>query len=171
MKVPYNRLHTNGDVLFAARGGQLHSFNMSDGSFISTWQHPSAVAVKEAVNKALDEQSTIETATAGDAPASSPPEQDGPPAKRQKVDENSSAQPAQGKKKGGKHHRGNDSRFGGVPDRPVISHLASTVDGVYVVAITGHDKAVWTFEHNGQGHLTQLSKRQDCSPPLTRLQN
>lgn len=40
MKLPYNRLKPCGRVLFAAKGGRIHSFGLNDGSHLSTWEHP-----------------------------------------------------------------------------------------------------------------------------------
>lgn len=41
----------------------------------------------------------------------------------------------------------------------MVISLESTSDGQHVVAVTGQDKTVWTFEHDGKGKLKQLSER------------
>lgn len=156
MKFPYNRTHVNGDVLFAARGGKIHTFKLSDGSFISTWKHPGLENLNQKAPASTETQPEAEAAVTESAPASSPPDQNEPPTKRQKVDTDKAAN---GTQKANKHHRGNDSRFGTVPDRPVVSQITTTVDGSYVIAVSGHDKSIWVFEHDGEGHLTVLSKR------------
>jgi tRNA (guanine-N(7)-)-methyltransferase subunit TRM82 len=46
-----------------------------------------------------------------------------------------------------------------VPDQPFITHLQVTSTGSHLVAISGHDKTIWVFEHNGQGSLKALSQR------------
>lgn len=158
MKFPYNRTHVNGDVLFAARGGKIHTFKLSDGSFISTWKHPGLENLNQKAPASTETQpeAEAEAAVTESAPASSPPDQSEPPTKRQKVDTDRAAN---GSQKANKHHRGNDSRFGTVPDRPVVSQITTTADGSYVIAVSGHDKSIWVFEHDGEGHLTVLSKR------------
>ena len=156
MKIPYNRVHVNGGILFAARGGKIHTFKLTDGSFISTWKHPGLESLTQKAPQSTETQSEAVKPESEAAPASSPPDQYEPPTKRQKVDTDKEANATQ---KANKHHRGNDSRFGTVPDRPVVSQITTTPDGSYVIAVSGHDKSIWVFEHNGQGHLTVLSKR------------
>ncbi|KAL7936303.1 hypothetical protein V8C35DRAFT_297463 [Trichoderma chlorosporum] len=181
MKIPYNKVHVHGEILFAARGGAIHTFSLTDGSYISSWKHPDTDKVAQSI-KAINEAKAEAALTAeADTPAT---ESEGPPAKRQKLDgENESTSvtaeaPApttaqdekpqaghfdgRGKKGKGKAAKDFDSgktRFARVPDRPVITHLTSTPDGGHVVAITGHDKAIWVFEHDGNGQLKQLSQR------------
>ncbi|KAI1021750.1 hypothetical protein LB505_009040 [Fusarium chuoi] len=54
MKFPFNVVHVSGNVLFAARGGKIHSFSLEDGSHFSTWKHPDVDRVDAAV-KAISE--------------------------------------------------------------------------------------------------------------------
>ncbi|KAH6998372.1 hypothetical protein BKA56DRAFT_607916 [Ilyonectria sp. MPI-CAGE-AT-0026] len=187
MKIPYNVLHVSGNVLFAARGGKLHSFNLDDGTHLSTWKHLDVDKVDAAVKTIVDE-------AASKKPVSSAPEAaeggsgDEPPAKRQRMEEpkeevnktaddegaqesNAAEGPEQSKGEGKANQKGKknkskqnsqprkDNQISRVPDRPVITHLTSTTDGAHVLAITGHDKAIWVFEHDGKGQLTQLSRR------------
>ncbi|KAK7421962.1 tRNA (guanine-N(7)-)-methyltransferase non-catalytic subunit trm82 [Neonectria punicea] len=187
MKIPYNVLHVSGNVLFAARGGKIHSFSLDDGIYLSTWKHLDVDKVDAAVKTTADE-------VASKTPATSAPEAaeggdgDEPPAKRQRVEEpkddadkpagEESAQAsnaaevtgeknnkgkANQKGKKNKNKQNNQSRkdaqISKVPDRPVITHLTSTGDGAHLLAITGHDKAIWVFEHDGKGQLAQLSRR------------
>lgn len=176
LKIPYNRVHAADNILFATRGGKIHSFNLSDSSHISTWQHPD-------VEKFNNESATNseEKAEAEPALEEGNAAEDEPPAKRQKTEEASdtaaqeaevaAAQPegpqktgkqSKGKgknKQGGSENHGEKSRMGRVSDRPIITLMTSTTDGKHLVAVSGHDKAVWVFEHDGAGKLTQLSKR------------
>ncbi|KAM0434558.1 hypothetical protein ACHAPT_003654 [Fusarium lateritium] len=178
MKVPYNVVHVSGSVLFAARGGKIHSFSLDDGAHLSTWKHPDVDKVDAAV-KAISEEASSEKPVSQEPAAAAEGEgDDEPPAKRQKVkepkDEASKEveqiedpvdKQASGKKKGGKKSknknqpRTKEHNISRVPDRPVITHLTSTSDGSHVLAITGHDKAIWVFENDEKGNLTQLSKR------------
>ncbi|KFA61450.1 hypothetical protein S40285_03437 [Stachybotrys chlorohalonatus IBT 40285] len=187
MKIPYNRLCVGGDVLFAARGGKIHTFNLQDGSHISTWHHPDVELVANAIKE-------LEEAGKQDAPAADlvivpTPDSDEPPAKRQRLTDDeaasaaegtapvppsdvqeSGAQPDAGGTKGQgekKNKKNKKTKQGGekkttvsrVPDRPVITHLVGTSDGKHLVVITGHDKTIWVFDHDGKGNISQFSKR------------
>lgn len=185
MKIPYNRVHVQGQILFAARGGAIHTFSLTDGSHISSWKHPDVDKVAQSIQAINEAKAEAALTAEADTPAT---ESEGPPAKRQKLDgdcENPSvsgpveastpttttqggkpqAGHVDGRGKKGKGKAGKDivdsgkSRFARVPDRPVVTHLTSTPDGKHLVAITGHDKAIWVFEHDGNGQLKQLSKR------------
>ncbi|KAJ4236016.1 tRNA (guanine-N(7)-)-methyltransferase non-catalytic subunit trm82 [Fusarium solani] len=176
MKIPYNVVHVSGSVLFAARGGKIHSFNLDDGAHLSTWKHPDVDKVDAAV-KAISDEASSEKPVSQEPVTAEGEGGDEPPAKRQKVEEPKDEavketeqtedpdKQASGKKKGGKKSknrnqpRNKEHNISRVPDRPVITHLTSTSDGSHVLAITGHDKAIWVFENDGKGNLTQLSKR------------
>ncbi|KAG9505617.1 hypothetical protein J7337_002589 [Fusarium musae] len=181
MRFPFNVVHVSGNVLFAARGGKIHSFSLEDGSHISTWKHPDVdrvdAAVKAISDGILTEKPVTKTHTAEEEDGG------GPPAKRQRTeepkDEAAPTKPegqedtqiseetkSKGKKKGGKksknrqnQQRAKDHNISRVPDRPVITHLTSTLDGSCILAITGHDKAIWVFENDGKGSINQISKR------------
>ncbi|EEU46443.1 uncharacterized protein NECHADRAFT_79056 [Fusarium vanettenii 77-13-4] len=175
MKIPYNVVHVSGSVLFAARGGKIHSFSLDDGAHLSTWKHPDVDKVDAAV-KAISDEASSEKPVSQEPTVAEGEANDEPPAKRQKVEEPKDEavketeqedpdKQASGKKKGGKKSknrnqpRNKEHNISRVPDRPVITHLTSTSDGSHVLAITGHDKAIWVFENDGKGNLTQLSKR------------
>lgn len=162
MKIPYNCLHARGDVLFASRGGRLHSFKLSDKSFISTWTHPAVVSITESaqgVQKLAEKLDQVaQTTAAGDVPAQE--DGDEPPAKRAKVDGEAGDKQDAKQKNQKANQKGKDNmRLAHVPDQPIIIQLTSTDDGQHVVAVTGHDKAIWVFEHDGNGNLKELSKR------------
>ncbi|RFU79125.1 trna methyltransferase [Trichoderma arundinaceum] len=183
MKIPYNKVLVQGQILFAARGGAIHTFSLTDGSYISSWKHPDVDKVADSIKAINEAKAEAALVVEADTPAT---ESDGPPAKRQKLDgesespsvsleaETSTPMTAQddmtrsghfdGRGKKGKNKAGKDidsgkPRFARVPDRPVITHLTSTPDGSHVLAVTGHDKVVWVFEHDGNGQLKQLSRR------------
>ncbi|OAA43058.1 Quinoprotein amine dehydrogenase [Cordyceps fumosorosea ARSEF 2679] len=162
MKIPYNCLHTHRNVLFAARGGKIHTFNLLDGAHIARWQHPELqtciVADVEASSAVEPGQQDADDAVVADEEAQQPP------SKRQKVttgDGGHQSNDAE-EKAGGKKARAKEQRKPKpipVPDRPTIIQLATTSDGSHLVAVSSHDKAVWVFKHDGAGQLTQLSKR------------
>ena len=189
MKIPYNVVHISGDILFAARGGKIHSFNL-DGTHISTWKHPDVEKVAAAVKAAVTEAAETEKSAVKDTEMAEAADLDEPPAKRQKtvdaedvtkdnenkeITETTAAEKnvaGQQKGKGGKNARNRQPKkenfISRVPDRPVITHMTSTEDGRHLLAISGHDKIIWVFEHGGKGQLTQLSQRYAILP-LSRL--
>ncbi|KAF7544189.1 hypothetical protein G7Z17_g10143 [Cylindrodendrum hubeiense] len=187
MKIPYNVLHVSGNVLFAARGGKLHSFSLDDGTHLSTWKHLDVEKVEAAVKTIADEAASKSTVSSALEVAEGGGD-DEPPAKRQRMEEpkdevnktagnegaqeSNAAEGSEGTKVEGKtNQKGKknknkqnsqprkDNHISRVPDRPVITHLTSTADGAHLLAITGHDKVIWVFEHDGKGQLTQLSRR------------
>ncbi|KAL2017489.1 hypothetical protein VTK56DRAFT_2031 [Thermocarpiscus australiensis] len=162
MTVPYHFLKVCGNVIFAAQGSDIHSFSPAF-EHLSTWRYP----VKP-----------------GDGPvpgAASPaaqesPAPEGPPAKRRRVEDGQ--EPAsnghtadstneQGKKKSITEEASNPAN-----ERPFIQGLYATTDGRHLLAITGSDKTIWVFEHDGAGNLKQLSQRampkRPCALALTR---
>lgn len=191
MKIPYNRVHVRGQILFASRGGRIHSFNLANGAHLSTWKHPDVDKVDRAVkhNSQLAENASTSAPASSEVPEVTTGGEDEPPAKRQRMidhesstaavedatnttsttahDENALPKHFDGRSKGKKSktekkkvsNNGHGSRLPRVPDRPVITHLTSTSGGQHLLAITGHDKIIWVFEHDGNGLLTQLSQR------------
>ncbi|PNY28432.1 tRNA (guanine-N(7)-)-methyltransferase non-catalytic subunit TRM82 [Tolypocladium capitatum] len=194
MKIPYNRVHARADLLFAARGGNIHSFRLLDGKHISTWQHPDVQNVANAVRAISEARS--EAAAAMEVDVAQGADESEPPAKRQKQQDDKDADHApagdsetaaadaatqerdkaqnNGEGYGGGRNKSKSKKdkfdskghhFARVPDRPVITQVTSTADGHYVLAVSGHDKAIWVFEHDGQGGLTQLSQRHQYPTP------
>lgn len=179
MKLPFHNVQVCGDVLFAARGGNIHSFNLTDGSHISYWRYP--VEKKEGkpgVSRPAEES----------IPAPFQDEQ-GPPAKRVKLDAvTSSAGDEETEKAAGvvkpteQNGNGNGNGYGygygttprdqkkgkkqnprpgpmSQPlERPMVIILTATADGRHLIAVT-QCKSIWVFEHDGQGQLKQLSRR------------
>lgn len=193
MKIPYNRVHVRGQILFAARGGAIHTFNLTDGTHISSWKHPDVDKVADSIKAINEAKAEAALAAEANTPAT---ESEGPPAKRQKLaGENESAavtteaeastpsaaqddkpraghvdgRGKKGKGKAGKDIDNGKTRFARVPDRPVITHLTSTPDGSHLLAVTGHDKVVWVFTHDGNGQIEELSRRYDHSSLLFTL--
>ncbi|KAI3328406.1 hypothetical protein F4824DRAFT_483547 [Ustulina deusta] len=57
------------------------------------------------------------------------------------------------------------------PELPFVVLLTATEDGSHVIAVTGQDKTLWVFEHDGKGSLKEVSQRampkRPCSLALT----
>lgn len=96
MKIPYNRLHVHGNILFAARGGKIHTFDLVDGSLVSTWKHPDVDKVDEAIKVAIgsSNEAQPEAAPAAETDEAAVKDETEPPAKRQKVSDGDESQGA-----------------------------------------------------------------------------
>lgn len=165
MRIPYSCITTHGDLVFAARGGQIQTFKLGGGPALTTWNHPEAE--REATASRNATRATVEE---------SPPTEDEPPAKRQRVeevapaestpetgattaqegDEEGAGKAAKGKKAQRHGQRGPISRQ---PDYHLVIILEVSVDGTHVVAVSGNDKTIWVFAHDGNGGLVESSKR------------
>ncbi|KUI66780.1 tRNA (guanine-N(7)-)-methyltransferase non-catalytic subunit trm82 [Cytospora mali] len=160
MKLPFHNVQVCGDVLFAARGGNIHSFKLTDGSHISCWRYP--------VEK-KDGKSGLQS-----TPAAPSQNDQGPPAKRVKLDPEEAANgdaAAEGKpaaeengngtprdQKKGKKQGPRPGPMSQPSERPMVIILTATSDGRHLVAVT-QCKSIWVFEHDGHGQLKQLSRR------------
>ncbi|KAI1281058.1 hypothetical protein F5Y07DRAFT_317580 [Xylaria sp. FL0933] len=163
MGLPFQCLSRLGkNTLFcAARGGSIQTFDLTASSQpLFSWSHPS---IKQA--GAEDEGRT----------------ENQPPSKRRKLasddaEENVGVENEQGmpntptngeknQKKGKKTSRPPQ------PEAPFVILLTATEDGSHVIAVTGQDKTLWVFEHDGKGSLKELSRRampkRPCSLALT----
>ncbi|KAL2880008.1 tRNA (guanine-N(7)-)-methyltransferase non-catalytic subunit trm82 [Colletotrichum sp. CLE4] len=203
MKIPYNCLEPAANVVFAARGGKIHSFSLEDGAHISTWKHPDVEkAAAAAAASAATAKVEIEVSSGVPTPSTPANDDDEPPAKRQRVESgeedkagvqeeakdvdamvvDSEPQKAEHQKrdrrKGTKNMRRNNrdgqqnnrgTAFARVPDYPVITIMTTTSNGSHLLAISGHDKSLWVFEHDGKGNLKELNQRQMPKRPCSVL--
>jgi tRNA (guanine-N(7)-)-methyltransferase subunit TRM82 len=181
MKTPFSRLHVCGGILFAARGGNIHSFNLDDGSYLSTWKHPDVDKVAAVTAEALklaEASNSDYIATPNSVVEIDSSDAQQPPAKRLKVeqpkngetnvaaddsmqmDEEDGAEAEQenGKKKK-KPKSQNRILAIKLQDRPLISLLTSSPDESHIIAVSGHDKSIFVLENCGQGVLNLLSQR------------
>lgn len=161
MPHPYQRLsycsqprHAEAGILVAASGSYLHTFNVQDGEFLSTWSsnkdmEPCRNTEKNA--RGMNDPSSLEL------PSRDSRER---PQKRRKFSpaRDDSGSSAEIVVDGGDEIASNSQvkRF----SNPPFIHLAGTSNGQYVVAVTGEDKCIRVFTLSGNGTLTQLSERQ-----------
>ncbi|CAK7227921.1 tRNA (guanine-N(7)-)-methyltransferase non-catalytic subunit trm82 [Sporothrix curviconia] len=187
MAVPFHRLKVCGDILVAARGASIHTFNIADGSHIAAWRVPQpadkAEEAKEA--EAVEQQTDDKVEEAAEAEG----DDDVPSSKRRKVDDaddddnnktNGGAEQAQngngnGNGNGTSQKKKKPKKPVAKPaadaakaqkvvalrtaDLPVVSILEATDDGRHLVVMMGHDKTLRVLAHDLQGHLAQLSAR------------
>ncbi|KAL8381766.1 hypothetical protein RB595_005839 [Gaeumannomyces hyphopodioides] len=151
--LPYQRLNVCGEVVFCAQGGSVHAFNLKSQAHLGTWSHPALTgqridsepvpsAAPDTAAKPDDGLAQSETPLTGSADAENKPAPEG-------------GSPAQGRKKKGAKVAASSRPT----DRPWVTLLEATSDGRHLVAVTGSDKTLWTFEHDGNGALKELSKR------------
>ncbi len=161
MRAPYHTLTACRGIVLAGQGGNIVSFR-SDGSRLSTWKHPVSALTLDPE----PEEGPKATTEAQQASRS-------PPAKRRRIDNTrtkdegltTSEEPVQSTEKS--HEAGQKRKKGrgiepsnpGNDGAPVIQELVSTADGHYIAALTGGDKTIWVFEHDGGGNLKLLSQR------------
>lgn len=183
MKIPYHGLLVSGDVLLAARGCNLHTFSIKDGSHLFTWKYPSLRKDERSdATPARENGSSVPTPMSCDA--ENPDGEDGdsgPPPKRRKVENSEEVEQEEpdqemGQEGDEKHPSRRSKRrakkkksqalhpIQRPAEPPMIQCLTATTDGKHVVAVTGSDKTIWVFEHDGAGNLVQLSQRQDPDP-------
>lgn len=158
MRFPVHRIQPCGDLIFAAQGAKIHVYGGANLHPISTWKHPdldkpSEKQAIETQNKDIQESS-----------------ENGPPAKKQRVEGGDSmdvdgpamsgSQSGKGDqsdkdKKNGSHNKGLGTR---ASDQPIITELNITSSKSHLVAVSGHDKTIWVFEIQA-GTLREISRR------------
>lgn len=166
MKIPYNQIHVNQGIIFGARSGQIHTFSLDSRKLIQAWKHPDAPKVDDQPGAAgapedSEEPPSKRQRTLGDDDVSTSKATEEAPQSDQKPGEDEAQGLVKGSNNEKRGKRGQRSQRAqpGIPDRPVINKLTSTEDGRYLVAVSGHDKAIRVFEHDGDGQLTLLSQR------------
>ncbi|KAK3394696.1 hypothetical protein B0H63DRAFT_517799 [Podospora didyma] len=177
MAVPYHVLKVCGDVVFAARGSNIYSFNLSL-EHLSTWNYPAKADGKPCGSSSV--------------PQAASPAAEVPPSKRRRLEAGQGEGTGAGADIGeasngnataepevlevGNRRRKKDKSACKEPnntplEKPFVQGLHATTDGRHLVAVTGSDKTIWVFEHDGAGKLIQLSQRmmpkRPCSIVIT----
>lgn len=163
VNIPYQCIQVCGSVLCAARGGLIHTFSLHDGSHCYTWRHPNVSPQgDEPVPSAQVGYGPSQTVSGAETASATPP------AKRRKVEtENGQDEPLTLK-----HHSNKSIKSSyQLSDWPMVTLMAATKDGRHLVAVTGHDKNIWVFSHDGNGILEQLSQRTMPKRPCSIIIN
>ncbi|KAI1382227.1 hypothetical protein F4677DRAFT_440027 [Hypoxylon crocopeplum] len=161
MNLPYQYLSRLGQssILCAAKGTSIHTFDLEAGpSFLSSWTHP------------LTRQAGNDKPSAQEGQNLDEQETDQPPSKKRKLDSggkpNVEGETSQGDSKaveaeanGNGQKKPKSERRGQQAELPFVILITATEDGSHVVAVTGQDKTLWVFEHDGKGTLKELSQR------------
>ncbi|KAI4596103.1 tRNA (guanine-N(7)-)-methyltransferase non-catalytic subunit trm82 [Pestalotiopsis sp. 9143b] len=167
MSLPYQCVIALGQsgIVASARGTTIFTFS-PEGALLSSWEHP---ATQHKAAAAGDSQANADQAEEEHEEGSSP-------TKRRKVETNSgveavAAGPGDATEQGQAEAKGDDQKKTkkgrhlnklSPADQPHVNFLRTTSSGSHLVAVTGADKAVWVFEHDGKGQLTALGQR--CMP-------
>ena len=140
-------------ILVASSGPYIHTFNVHNGTHISTW--PSG----QELGKSSKDDATAELVSGVSGRSETHQEDPQRPRKRRKLspprdDSGSSAEIVV--------NDGDADNEYARPKQaisPPIIRLAGTSDGHHVVAVTGEDKCIRVFKLPEDGCLTQLSER------------
>ncbi|KAL2064822.1 hypothetical protein VTL71DRAFT_3962 [Oculimacula yallundae] len=171
-QMPYQCMVTCGNVLVAARGSSIDSFNLEKGLFLSTWTCPISQENKNGKVPSTEIEIKEDTPNAVTPSEGGGPEDNGPPAKKRKLSsENVEAKieetptpktnQRQQQPKKQKQNNRSDAVASGL-QAPAVIALASTKDGRHVIAVTGEDKSIRVFEsiEDGGSHkLVHISER------------
>ncbi|KAI1426934.1 hypothetical protein F5Y12DRAFT_783718 [Xylaria sp. FL1777] len=175
MGLPFQCLSRLGkSTLFcAATEGTIQTFDLSSGPQpLFSWTHPSLKQVVENANQTKEAHEGLKDG-----------EQTGqqPPSKRRKLasdDVESNVETEAGQEMPDTPTNGKKTQKKGktksTPPKPELAFvvlLTATEDGSHVIAVTGQDKTLWVFEHDGKGSLKEISQRampkRPCSLALT----
>ncbi|PVH88513.1 hypothetical protein DL98DRAFT_648623 [Cadophora sp. DSE1049] len=188
-QMPYQCMVACGNILAAARGSSIDSFNLENGSLLSTWTCPASQDTidkeKPSTIKGQKKAETPNSVTTAEADIQA---EDGPPAKKRKLSSenveakveelststsNNKQEQQDGKKKKQKQNNRSEAVASGL-QAPAVIALAATKDGRHVIAVTGEDKSIRVFEsieEGGSHRLQHLSQRampkRPCSITIT----
>jgi len=156
LRMPYQCLKTCGDLLIAARGSSIDTFNIENRTLASTWKCPTTQEPK--TNITVQEEQAVASLPAVIEPVT---EQSTPPAKRRKLSFSDEPEKSKQKNGKGKNHR-SDALSTGL-EAPAVIALTATKEGRHVIAVTGEDKSIRVFENifqqDSKHALKQISQR------------
>ncbi|QSZ29918.1 hypothetical protein DSL72_004436 [Monilinia vaccinii-corymbosi] len=169
LRTPYQCLKQCGNYLVAARGSSIDTFDIKDGSYLSTWKSPvpAPVPVPEPESMSVSKTTGEDTQTKSQEqnPEPSTPdvtlEPSSPPAKRRKLSIGEGAEEKTVVVQQVKKKAKNNSSAKTIEPSP-ITVLTITRDLKHVIAVTGEDKTIrvlkWEDTTSGKG-LKQISDR------------
>lgn len=156
MGFPFQCLSPLGaDTLFcAARGCSIQTYDLKASTQpLSTWTHP---FLKQTANANNTEE--VQDGSANGAEKEQPP----PPKRRRLASDEAREEKQDAPTNGAKgQKKGKTNRTPPHPGIPFVVLLTGTEDGSHVIAVTGQDKTLWVFEHDGRGSLKEISQRYD----------
>ncbi|KAF5875366.1 putative trna methyltransferase protein [Botrytis fragariae] len=159
LRTPYQCLKQCGNYLVAARGSSIDTFDIKDGSYLSTWKSPAPESTNALKTTGEETQTKSEEQNPETSTPDAPLESSTPPAKRRKLSVSEEKEEkivvVQQLKKKAKN----------TPPKIIepspITALTITKDLQHVIAVTGEDKTirVLAWEDTVGKGLKQISDR------------
>ncbi|KAH9902278.1 hypothetical protein F4778DRAFT_736963 [Xylariomycetidae sp. FL2044] len=163
--LPYQCLTTlgQGSIICAAKATSLYTYDIKTNSpHLTSWSHP---FTRQSENgKPGDIQGDEGSAEQGEQPPSkrrkleTAETPDSEPADTQTAAADAEPEPLS-KRQRKQKQKEQRSKHAPQSEVPFIILLTATEDGSHVVAVSGQDKTLWVFEHDGKGTLKELSQR------------
>ena len=151
------RDNNKADILLAASGPQIFSFNVSEGSLLSTW--PATAGLEEGTERFLQSGSKVSCKSVDsvvEEESASRDEDADRLGKRRKLSRHGSgSESASTEIVVQEHSKSSDNSA----STPTVIKLTGSSNGQYVVAVTGEDKCIRVFELHQNGTLVENSKR------------
>ncbi|KAI1661428.1 hypothetical protein F4813DRAFT_229100 [Daldinia decipiens] len=163
MNLPYQYLSRLGQssILCAAKGASIHTFDLEAGnSFLSSWTHPLTKQFSNGEPQETGQEGQeLNEQESGQRPSKKRKlnGENKPSAEEGTSQADTGAVEAAANGNGKKKHKP-ESRVQG-PEIPFVALMTATEDGRHLVAVTGQDKTLWVFEHDGKGELKEISQR------------
>ncbi|KFY93690.1 hypothetical protein V500_03571 [Pseudogymnoascus sp. VKM F-4518 (FW-2643)] len=160
MYAAYQCVEVVGEYLVGASAYKLQTFNLCNGSQVSSWRCPDQLnktALATQSEPTNDEDGLQGSVAPSIEAAGSDSNQ---PAKRRKLSDPSNEESSSvGKAPKGEKPRACSQRTAtNTSTYPNIVALTSSNDGKYVIIVTGEDKTIRVLQHD-DGHLQQISER------------
>jgi hypothetical protein len=172
MEPPFHLLVTVQNHLFAAKGGDLYSIDLTTSKFSSSWTRPSTFPAQTDKTEARLIAADVQEGYISPGNGDSLPPNELRPAKRRRLSTEGPAdatrEETQSEREGNgvdttlkwakKSQTGRPSKMS-TQDRPLITSLVVTTDENHLVTATGLDKSLRVFSYDGTGSLILLSHR------------
>lgn len=144
------------DILLAASGPRIFSFDISGGALLSTWASTADVEGAQNILNSDSKNDPKGGENGVEEESISQDEDAGRPGKRRKLSPHGSGSESVST---GFVVQGRNQSSDIAASTPAVIKLTGSSNGKYVVAVTGEDKCIRVFEVHGSGTLVENSKR------------
>ncbi|OBT92126.1 tRNA (guanine-N(7)-)-methyltransferase non-catalytic subunit trm82 [Pseudogymnoascus verrucosus] len=160
MYAAYQCVEVIGEFVIAASAHTLQTFNLFDGSQISSWACPDQLNKTALATQSEPPNDEDGLQGSGALSIEATGSDSNQPAKRRKLSDPSNEESSSvGRAPKGENPRACSQRTTTKTSiYPNIVALTSSNDGKYVIIVTGEDKTIRVLRHDG-GHLQQISER------------
>ena len=161
---PFQCLHycalrdsNKADILLAACGPRIFSFNVSDGALLSIWPSTGDIEAKEKVLQSNAETLRKNEVNNGIEEEFALRDKDAErPGKRRKLSTPGSGSESASTEIVVKEH---EETINNAASIPAVTKLTGSSNCRYVVTVTGEDKCIRVFQLHDSGTLVEISKR------------